>query len=259
MKIACCIWALTLPEIELLRQVRELGFSWIDIQPMHLQTSESQLLAQELGLQVSCVGGSFGMPAGATLDSADKSSRQQAIDHVKRAIETAAEHQAATVYVVPGLSDTPAALQHYAGSLSQLADVAEAKGIKLALEHFPGMALPTASQTLEFIHQTGHANLYLLLDIGHVQISGEDPATIIHNAGDRLAYVHLDDNDGIGDLHWSLLDGVMTEEALASSLRALEAIGYDGALSLELSPALPKPAKALQESRDLLMRVMQRL
>ena len=29
-----------------------------------------------------------------------------------------------------------------------------------------------------------------------------------------LGYVHLDDNDGINDLHWSLLEGVMTDESL---------------------------------------------
>ena len=43
-------------------------------------------------------------------------------------------------------------------------------------------------------------------------MSGEDPEAVIANAGDRLGYVHLDDNDGLSDLHWSLLEGVMTEE-----------------------------------------------
>lgn len=254
MKIACCIWALSLPETELLREVRELGFGWIDIQPGHLRAMESRLLAQELGLHVSCVGASFGMPAGAMLDSEDRAARQASEKHVIDALEHAADIGADTAYLVPSKDPRGDALERYAESLSRLADVAGERGIKLAIEHFPGTALPTAADTLEFIFQTGHANLHLLIDTGHLQMSAEDPETTILNAGDRLAYVHFDDNDGISDLHWSLLDGVMTEESLAAAIAALDGIGYEGALSLELNPKLPKVKRALRNSRDILLR-----
>ncbi len=254
MKIACCIWALSLPETELLREIRDLGFSWVDIQPGHLRTMESRLLAQELGLHVSCVGASFGMPAGAALDSEDHAARQASEKHIMDAIEHAADVGANTAYLVPSKNIRGDALERYAESLSRLADVAGDRGIKLAVEHFPDTALPTAADTLEFIFGTGHRNLYLLIDTGHLQMSGEDPEATILNAGDRLAYVHFDDNDGIGDLHWALLDGVMTEESLATAIAALDSIGYQGALSLELSPKLPKIKRALQNSRDILLR-----
>lgn len=256
MRIACCIWALSLPETDLLRQVRAMGFDWIDIQPSHLHSLESRLLAQELGLSVSCLGASFGMPAGAALDSHESAARAAAIRHVGRGIALAAEVSAETIYVVPGKVTNDDALKHYAESLCDLAGAAAAYSIKLAIEHFPGTNLATAHSALEFILRTGHPNLYLLIDSGHLQISGEDPQHAIANAGDRLAYVHLDDNDGLGDLHWSLLDGLMTEESLAAMLMALEDIGYQGALSLELSPDLPRPVKALAESRDILLRAM---
>ena len=256
MRIACCIWALRLPETELLRQVRALGFEFIDIQPGHLRSLESQLLAQELGLRVSCLGASFGMPAGASLDSRDEPARQAAIRHVEGAIAHAAALSAETVYLVPGDDDSAGALRRYADSLRQLADAAEAHSIKLAIEHFPGKALPTAQATLDFIQSAGHTNLCLLIDTGHLQISGEDPERAIAEAAERLAYVHFDDNDGSGDLHWPLLDGVMTEESLEATLLALDRVGYQGALSLELSPDLPKPERALSESRDILLRAM---
>ena len=245
MNIACCVWALGGPETEMLRQVRDLGFDWIDIQPAQLRTLESRLLAQELGLRVSCLGASFGMPAGAALDAAESDARQAAIDHAFGAIKAAAALAADTVYVIPGQSPVSAALERYAESLARLADAAQKRGIKLAIEHFPGMALPSAGQTLDFIEDVGHPNLFLLYDSGHIQISGEDPASVIGGAKDKLAYVHFDDNDGIGDLHWSLLDGVMTEESLQATLGALRSIDYAGALSLELNAALPNPAAAL--------------
>ena len=225
MRIACCIWALNENETETLRQVQEIGFDAIDIQPTHQRSLESRLLAQELGLRVSCLGASFGMPAGAALDHADANERQRAVDHILAAIQHAADIGADTVYVIPGADDQPDAIDRYRQSVMRLADAAAAREIKLAIEHFPGMALPTAGGALEFIRQARHENLYLLYDSGHIQMSGEDPASVIKNAGDKLGYVHLDDNDGIKDLHWSLLDGVMTDASLVDTLRALDAIG----------------------------------
>lgn len=258
MRTACCIWALSESETEVLRQVRDIGFDFFDIQPTNQRTMESRLLAQELGLRVSCVGASFGMPAGAALDHDDSSRRELAIEHVRSAIAHAADIGAEIAYVIPGSDAQPAALERYRDSVIRLAAAAADRGIKLAIEHFPGTALPTAAETLEFIRRADHDNLFLLYDSGHVQMSGEDPAAVIANAGERLGYVHFDDNDGLSDLHWSLLDGVMTDESLLETLRALDAVGYQGALSLELSPALPKPARALAESHDVLMRAIHR-
>ncbi len=253
MKIACCIWALRPPEMERLHQISQIGFEWIDIQPQMLQSADSQRLAKTLGLAVSCVGASFGIPTGASLDHADASTRQQAVEQVTKAIHHAAQLHAETVYVVPEMDRSHEALQRYGASLSILADRAQERGIKLAVEHFPGKALPTAQETLAFIRQVGHNNLYLLYDSGHIQISGEDPQTVILNAADRLGYVHFDDNDSQDDLHWPLLEGVMTEASLARTLRALERIGYADVLSLELHPSLPRPLDALAGSRDILL------
>lgn len=254
MRIACCIWALSESETDALRQVRDIGFDTIDIQPTQQRSLECRLLAQELGLRVSCVGASFGIPDGAALDHAEPNLRQRAINHAIAAIEHGANTGADTVYVIPCADDKPAALARYRLSITQLADAAAKREIKLAIEHFPGTALPTAQDTLAFICHVDHDNLYLLYDSGHIQMSGEDPEAVIANAGDRLGYMHFDDNDGINDLHWPLLEGVMTDETLLATLRALDAVGYQGALSLELSPALTNPVKALRESRDTLMR-----
>ncbi len=256
MRIACCIWAFSESETETLRQVRAIGFDTIDIQPAHQRSLESRLLAQELGLGVSCVGASFGMPAGSALDSEVESQRQRAINHASSAIKHAADIGAQAAYVIPGLEASSGAIERYQRSIAQLADEAAEYEIKLAVEHFPGMALPTAGETLAFINRVNHDNLYLLYDSGHIQLSGEDPETVIKRAGDRLGYVHFDDNDGISDLHWSLLEGVMTDESLVATIQALDEIGYGGAVSLELSPQLPAVRRALATSRDMLLRAL---
>ncbi len=253
MRLACCVWALTAPETEMLHQMSDLGFQWIDLQPGNLRKAKNRDLASELGLRVSCLGASFAMPAGASLDHADSRMRSQALEHVTDALRHGSALGADTVYVIPGKDDSPAGLSRFGDSLLELAELASALRIRFALEHFPGTALPTAKSTLDYIKSLGHANLFLLYDSGHIQMTEEDPAAVIHEAGQRLGYVHFDDNDGQSDLHWALLDGLMTERTLEDSFRALDDIGYNGAISLELSPALKDPLDALARSRIALI------
>lgn len=257
MHLSCCIWALTGPEDENLRKMAELGFRSIDIQPAMLNTPASRALAKELGLSVACVGASFGLPEGATLDSPEPSARSAALAHMEQALAHAAGLGARAAYVIPGLDSSREGLKRYADSVAQAAQMALRHGLKLGIEHFPGRALDSAAQTLAFVREIGHPNLYLLFDSGHIQMRGEEPAAIIRAAGERLGYVHLDDNDGVGDLHWSLLDGVMTPESLRATFAALDEIGYDGPVSLELSPRLPDAYAALRASREIVTRYSQ--
>ena len=248
MKLSCCVWVLSLPEDETLTHMKSLGFDWVDVQPHMLRTDAGHAHLTAQGLQVSCVGASFGMPDGASLSHSNDSQRQLALDHVIDSVDHASTLGADTVYVIPDMDSDPSALKRYAESLRQIADHAQTQHIKVGIEHFPGRALPTAHGTLDFLETVGHDNLYLLLDSGHLQMSHEDASMIIRDAGDRLAYVHLDDNDGVGDLHWALCDGVMTRESLGALLDTLDAVGYTGAISLELSPQLTDPLNALRDS-----------
>ncbi|MEC7228144.1 MAG: sugar phosphate isomerase/epimerase, partial [Candidatus Latescibacterota bacterium] len=99
-------------------------------------------------------------------------------------------------------------------------------------------------------------NLYLLMDSGHLQISREDPASVIAQAGDRLGYVHLDDNDGKDDLHWALCDGVLTRTDLRELLVALTQSPYMGPVSLELHPELKNPFESLRKSLHLVREIL---
>lgn len=253
MTLSCCIWALTGPETDILTQIANLGFQSIDIQPGMLATDSLRTQAQNQGLGVSCMGVSFGLPPGASLDSQHADSRRAALEHMERAFAHAAMLGARAAYTVPGVDGQSDSLARYGESLAAAADLAQAHGLTLSVEHFPGRALATAGETLDFLGQIGHPNLYLLLDLGHIQLSREDPAAVIRRAGSRLGYVHLDDNDGVGDLHWALLDGVMSETTLTESFAALAEIGYVGPVSLELSPNLPNPRLALQRSREIVL------
>lgn len=246
MTISCCSWALTGTDFEVLDQLSSIGLKHIDFRPFDFVSPEGRSHLQDSALTPTCMATAFGMPSEAALDSHDENLRNQAIDHIIGALNYAAELEIKIAYLLPGENDQPAKLARYESSILRLADHAESLNIKLCIEHFPGKGLPTAVCTLDFISRCDHENLYLLFDIGHAQISGESPIDIISRAGDRLGYVHLDDNDGNADLHWPLYEGVLTPETLSNTFEMLKTAGYTVPVSIEMHPELPDPLAAIK-------------
>ncbi len=258
MQLSCCIWALSEVPGNALDHASEAGFKSIDIRPGFLDTEEQRARCRALELDVSCFGASFGLPDGSALDQEEMEVRKQAIAHIEKGIDAGANLGAATAYVVPEMSTDANALSRYADSLTDSANRAAALEMKLCVEHFPGRALPTAIGTVEYLRSINHPNLFLLLDLGHLQISNEDPASVIAAAGSLLGYVHLDDNDGKGDLPLPLLDGIMTMDTLHRTFRALQGSGYAGNVSLELNPSLDDPLEGLIRSRRVVEELVRR-
>lgn len=256
MNLACCTWALSGDDQTILQQIADTGFTTIDIRFQDFREPASIELIDRLGLSVYCMSGSFSIPPETALDHPDEKSRIQAVAAIEETLERAAEIGAAATYVVPGEDASPEALERFTVSITGLADKAAQLGQRMLIEHFPGKALPTVVDTVDYLRRLGHPNLYLLYDIGHAQLSGEDIASSIKEAGDLLGYFHLDDNDGQADLHWALLDGVMSEKSLRNAFDALHYIGYVGPVSLELQWTLPDPLDAIRRSWTILQDVL---
>ncbi len=240
-----------------MRMLPTLGFSHVDLvalverPPAHLEALAAS------GLMVSC--GAIGkhLPEGATLDAAAVAPRRAALEQMERQILDIARLGGAWAYVVPGKDLTSPARARFSEACALLADYAAGCGIRLCIEHSPGTAYPTAAATLGLLEQIGHANLGLLLDLGHCLLSREDPAAVVAAARGRLFYVHLDDNDGVSDLHWPLLTGRLTEEVLRGMLAALSEQEYAGGLALELRAEKAEPAEALRHGRELVIGILQ--
>jgi sugar phosphate isomerase/epimerase len=171
---------------------------------------------------------------------------------VKRQVADAARLGATHGYVVPGTDGSADGLARFADACRLLAAFAGQRMVRMCVEHVPGRALPTAAGTLGWLKELAVDNLALLLDVGHCLITQEDPVAVIARAGGRLGYIHFDDNDGVGDLHWPLLEGRLTQEMLAEVIAALRAANYRAALALELNPNHGVPAEALARGKALL-------
>jgi xylose isomerase len=237
------------------RQASILGFTHVDVVAQIARPiSHCEALA-ETGLTVSCCSIGRDLPDELTLDGPDLSMRRAAVEAMKRQLADAAMLGATHAYVISSTDNSADGLTRFAESCGILADFAAGRMLKLCVEHIPGRALSTAGTTLEWLEKLAHPNLFLLLDIGHCLITHETSAEVIQIAGRRLGYVHFDDNDGEGDLHWPLLTGKLTESKLRDCLEALPRAGYRGPLALELNPKNADPVAALKEGKALLARL----
>ena len=265
MKLSCCQWGLDegvgplrywhrfrktrISEAQSLSALANLGFQFVDICPTMQTTSDAKSSLASLSMDVCCLSLSHEAPPESSFDSEDEDRVAPVENHTSQGIEHAAKLGAEYAYVVPPKHKDQDTLPILSQRYRQLAELGQSQGLKIAIEHFPGTVLPTVKATLEFIETVDHPNLYLLFDIGHAQMSEENPADVLPLAGDRLAYIHLDDNDGKGDLHLALTDGIQTEESLNAFFSLTKDIGYNEHFSLEMHPTLPNPLDAIRRSK----------
>lgn len=129
------------------------------------------------------------------------------------------------------LEDESARKREWAMAVSgvrEMAEYAEPKGVKLALEtlnRFETDMLNVVSQGLEFIHQTGKENVGFHLDTFHMHLEEKNSGDAIRAAGDRVFHFHACENDrgipGTGQVHW---------DDIACGLKDIH---YDGPVVIE--------------------------
>ena len=247
--LAAFLTSLPLDFADAVKQAADLGFTHVEVVAETDRPASHLEGLADSGVVVVCASLGRGLPEGHTLDAADAQVRRTTLSLVERQISDAARLGATAAYIVPGTQADETSLTYFAESCTLLAAFAAGRMVQLCLEHVPGRTLPTAAATLEFLQCLAHPNLALLLDVGHCLISGENIADVVRRANPRLGHIHLDDNDGVGDLHWPLLTGRLTDRHLRDLFAALQTANYGGALSLELKPGHADPVSALQQSK----------
>ena len=210
---------------ELLRDVRALGFDAIDLWGAHLNpdwaTAEHEALAREAlarrGIRVATYGAWVGPGT------------------VERSCELA---RAVGTEVIGG---------GRSGHAAALAPVLRERGITLAIENHPEQ---TPAEVLASIEE-GDGTMAATVDTGWWATQGYDPAQAIEELGAHVRHVHLKDVLHVGEPHetcpWG--EGIVDVEAC---LRALERIGYTGALTVEHEPEDRDPSEEIRSMREQL-------
>jgi D-psicose/D-tagatose/L-ribulose 3-epimerase len=187
--------------------------------------------------------------------SADKAVRAAAYEHMEAVVDCCATvgstilcgpHQVA-LGVFTGRGATDDEWKRSVEHLRRVAEYAAAAGVVLAEEvvnRFELYHLNTLDQGIRLVDDVGHPNCRLHLDTFHAHIEEKNTADAIRRAGDRIAHVHISENDrgvpGSGSVAW---DGTFD---------ALRETGYDGWLTVEaFGNFLPNLAAATKIWRPL--------
>ena len=183
------------------------------------------------------------------LASFDEAERKDAVQQVAAAMRFLAEVGGRTVIVhptnlfpsTPGLAyytleNVGAATENAHRSISELATVAEAEGVRMALENLPAYNTParpleTMRELRSFMADLPAEYVGICHDIGHTRLIGLDIADEARIASERLYALHIQDGSTDDDDHLPPGHGVLDFDSYA---RALADIEFDGAWTLEV-------------------------
>ncbi|MFA6934928.1 MAG: sugar phosphate isomerase/epimerase [Sphaerochaetaceae bacterium] len=117
-------------------------------------------------------------------------------------------------------------------------ELARKHGSPIAIENGLTGFYHSASELLELLSRLNDPIFGLCWDTGHANITGQDQGQAIRQMGKCLKALHINDNDGIKDLHQ--LPGLGNLD-FKPILKALKDIGFDGPFTYEC----PKTTKDL--------------
>lgn len=128
--------------------------------------------------------------------------------------------------------------------------LARSKGIKILIEPEPGLLIENSTQFLNFIKDIPSEFVGLNFDIGHFFCVREDPEKLIYKLSDYIGHFHIEDISA-NRVHEHLIPGRGAID-FRSVLRAIDGIGYDGFVTVELYPYQDDPVSAASEAFEYL-------
>jgi D-psicose/D-tagatose/L-ribulose 3-epimerase len=190
------------------------------------------------------------------LASPEPAVRRAGTEHARACIETAEALGAKIVVgafcgsggrVVLSEDERTERLGQGAAELHELGRMAGEAGVTLAVEglnRYENNLVNTLEDVADLVVRADHPRVRALLDLFHAGIEQTDLAGAIRTAGPQIVHCHAVDNTrgapGSGHLPW------------AEVIRALQDIGFDGALVIEsFNPANPAWAGATSSWRRL--------
>ncbi len=166
--------------------------------------------------------------------------RRQRIDFTRRAIELAAAIGGDRVSLQPGGPyvgrDRDELGELFAEGLNACLDTARACGVTVGIEPEPGLFIETAAQFDAFKrrHLPDEPRVAMNCDIGHHFCVGEPPDRVIRDFRASIGHVHVEDI-AASRVHQHLVPGDGAID-FAAVFNALDAVGYDGWVTVELYP-----------------------
>ena len=206
----------------------------------------------------SYVGGRWG--ARLTLASADQDARAKALDEARTALHIARRIPMRTLVAHVGLPRTQStspvdnSRDGARRSIDELQREAAKLDVRVAVEVIPN-ELSRAGSLVHFVEEDVEADdLGICLDFGHAHLDG-DVVDAIETVSGHLLTTHVHDNRGKTDDHLVPFEGTID---WPSALTAVQKIGYDGTIVLEVAArgSTRETLKRAQKARGRMERLL---
>ncbi|MCI8464411.1 MAG: TIM barrel protein [Lachnospiraceae bacterium] len=172
------------------------------------------------------------------LTSLDEKERQEAIAHAKKGVNAASALEAPRILVVPdhpGYNlDADVVWKAFCDSITELADYALDKGVRITVEPLTPMESPvitTSDHCVRLMRDVKRENVHFMMDIVPPTIAYEPFSDYFTKLGERMDYIHICNNDGRTDAHTRLDEGIIPLEDM---FRVFKNWGYKDYVSAEL-------------------------
>jgi len=166
----------------------------------------------------------------------EKSRRIDAMDEIKRALETAEQIPFQNMVLHLGEREdgwSPRSIEYAITALEHLGAFAAPLGVRILVENLTSE--PTTPEHLVTILEMGHLNrVGVTLDLGHAHLT-VGTLEAIATLGRRIASLHVHDNHGLKDEHLWPGDGTID---WTTTIPALQALTTPPAAVLEIGSAL---------------------
>jgi protein FrlC len=237
------VWLPSYPLDEVIKRLARIGYQGIEIgaasphaYPRHMTPERKQYIRdvlQDNNLQVAAMLPAPGGGQGANVASPIPEERADTIQYYKDVVDLCAYWGGKKVIYVAGWQIFGTTRrQAWDWSLQALGDIARHAsdaGVTMVVEPTPtdSNLIETADDALELQEAAGLDNVKVMFDTFHAIYRNEPITDYVYRMGKELSHVHLSDNDrlppGSGSTDFRPL------------LAALEDVGYDGWLSMEIS------------------------
>jgi sugar phosphate isomerase/epimerase len=104
--------------------------------------------------------------------------------------------------------------------------VARDHGLLLSIEPRIGETISNSDAMLRLLDEVNEDNLGAVLDTGHLHAAKELIPLSIEKLGEKILYVHISDNDGRDNYHWSPGKGTIDWESVFEGLKRHRFKGY---------------------------------
>lgn len=184
-----------------------------------------------------------------SLANPDPAQRAWRIKYTKRCIDLAHALNSPCISVtsgriVPGITPIDASLL-FKKSLTEIAEYAEGRNIKIGIEYEPGLLVENSRELLALLKDLRSPLVGANLDLGHCHVIAEDIEGVISLLADKIFHVHLEDIKARKHHHLIPGHGDMDIQGI---LVALKRHSYNNFVTVELYTYPHMPREAAKEA-----------